>query len=185
MCILYIYIYTHIPAPSKGCQLNPKGSWIDTLKRNRLAPFGRSRYIYIIIYIIYILYIHNPDGIPNQRIQKATPRRWNGRFPSCCYVVSKPLEATLTAGNQKYHDECLGLELSKRTRGSGRFGWSSLPCLGERGFLPGGRGLPKLEAFEPTNLRVFCFCWVEMEKWIEIRHFQEGLGLCFNTSLGI
>ena len=31
----------HLPAPSKGCQLNQlnsKGWWIDTLKRNHLAP---------------------------------------------------------------------------------------------------------------------------------------------------
>ncbi len=25
MIYVYIYIYTYIPAPSKGCQLNPKG----------------------------------------------------------------------------------------------------------------------------------------------------------------
>ena len=29
------------PAPSKGCQLNPKGWWIDTLQRNHLAPLWR------------------------------------------------------------------------------------------------------------------------------------------------
>ena len=27
-----------------GCQLNPKGWWSDTLKRNHLALFGRSRF---------------------------------------------------------------------------------------------------------------------------------------------
>ena len=30
LCVC-IYIYIHIPAPSKGCQLDPKGWWIDTL----------------------------------------------------------------------------------------------------------------------------------------------------------
>ena len=28
---MYIYVYIDIPAPSKGCQINPKGWWIDTL----------------------------------------------------------------------------------------------------------------------------------------------------------
>ena len=43
----------YIPAPSKGCQLNPKGWLIDTLKRNHLAPKleGPGIYIYIDIYI--------------------------------------------------------------------------------------------------------------------------------------
>ena len=31
----------YLPAPSKGCQLNPKGWWIDTLQRNNLAPLWR------------------------------------------------------------------------------------------------------------------------------------------------
>ena len=33
----FIYIYTYAPGPSKGCQLNPKGWWID----NHLAPLWR------------------------------------------------------------------------------------------------------------------------------------------------
>ena len=49
-------ISSFIPGPSKGCQLNSKGWWIDTLKRNQLAPLWRCwLFILIWLYLISLL----------------------------------------------------------------------------------------------------------------------------------
>ena len=39
------WIILYLPAPSKRCQLNPKGLSELTPFINHLAPFGRSRYV--------------------------------------------------------------------------------------------------------------------------------------------
>ena len=46
---IYIYIiYRYIPAPSKGCQLNPKTWWIDTVQE----PFGTLWKVQVHIFLI-------------------------------------------------------------------------------------------------------------------------------------